>query len=121
MAPDMAPMRRAGFFARNARGLRFHNVEVTDQLGPAFVLTDVEDADFSACTTRTPPVDSPVIRMEDVDGAFVHGCRASAGTDVFLRLEGEKTAGVVLQGNDLARAGQPVSLAEDVPAGAVDE
>jgi polygalacturonase len=121
MAPDMAPMQRAGFFACNARGLRFHNVEVTDQLGPALILTDVTDVDISDCTTHTSAADAPVIRMKDVDGAFVHGCRASVGSGVFLRLEGEKTDGIVLKGNDLARAGQPVSLAEDVPAGAVDE
>jgi hypothetical protein len=54
MAPDMEPMQRAGFFACNARGLRFHNVEVTDHLGPALVLNDVEDVEISNCTTHSP-------------------------------------------------------------------
>jgi hypothetical protein len=113
MAPDMEPMQRAGFFACNARGLRFHNVEVTDHLGPALILTDVEDVEISNCTTHTPN-QAPVIRMKDVDDAFVHGCRAMAGTGTFLRVEGADTQGVVLSGNNLSRAKDATSLAQDV-------
>ena len=40
-------MQRAGFFACHARGLRLHNVEVTDHLGPAIVLTSVQDVEIS--------------------------------------------------------------------------
>jgi hypothetical protein len=121
MAPDMAPMQRAGFFVRNARGLRFHNVEVTDQLGPALVLADMADVDISDCTTHTPASDAPAIYMKDVDGAFVHGCRASAGTGTFLRLEGAKTRGIVLRSNNLTKAEKSIDLAEDVRADAVIE
>ncbi|MBN1814480.1 MAG: glycoside hydrolase family 28 protein [Anaerolineae bacterium] len=121
MAPGMAPMQRAGFFACNARGLRLHNVEVADQIGPALILTDVVDVDISDCTTPTPVADAPVIDMKDVDGAFVHGCRASAGTGTFLHLEGAKTQDIVLKGNDLAQAERAVDLAEDVHADAVIE
>jgi polygalacturonase len=119
MAPDMAPMQRAGFFACNARGLRFHNVEVTDQLGPAMILTDVVDVDIGDCATHTPAADAPVIQMRDVDGAFVHGCRAPVGTGTFLRLEGTKTRGIVLASNNLVQAKLPVDLAKDVHADAV--
>jgi polygalacturonase len=120
MAPDMAPMQRAGFFACNARGLRFHNVEVTDHLGPAITLTSVQDVDISNCATHTPNT-APVVQMKDVDGAFVHGCRAVEGTGTFLRLEGDRTREVFLSGNNLARAERPVSLADDVRAGTVME
>jgi hypothetical protein len=121
MAPDMTPMQRAGFFACNARGLRFHNVEVADQLGPALILTDVVDVDISGCTTHTPAAGASIIHMENVDGAFVHGCRAPAGTGTFLRLEGANTQGVVLKGNDLTQAKRAVDLAGDVRADAVIE
>lgn len=38
---DLEPMSRAGFIARNVRGLRLEGVEVSGQDGPPFVLTDV--------------------------------------------------------------------------------
>ncbi len=38
---DLEPMCRAGFIARNLRGLRLDHVEVSGQLGEPFVLTDV--------------------------------------------------------------------------------
>jgi len=119
MAPDVEPMQRAGFFACNVRRLRFHNVEVTDQLGPAFILTDAADVDISGCATHTPVSDAPVIHMKDVNGAFVHGCRACAGTATFLRLEGAKTQGIVLASNNLAQAERSLDLAEGVRADAV--
>lgn len=121
MTPDMEPMQRAGFFACNVRRLRFHNVEVTDQLGPALVLTDVEDVEVSDCATHTPAVNAPVIRMKDVSGAFIHGCRAAAGTGTFLHVEGKNTQGILLSSNNLAQAKRSVSLAEDARADAMIE
>jgi polygalacturonase len=120
MAPDMAPMQRAGFFVCNARRLRFHDVEIADQLGPALVLTDVADVDIGGCTARAPVADAPVVLMKNVEGAFVHGCRAPAGTDAFLRLEGARTRGIVLEGNDLTQAKRPVDWAGDVRLAAGD-
>jgi polygalacturonase len=38
---DLAPMSRAGFIARNVRGLRLEDVEISGQVGEPFVLTDV--------------------------------------------------------------------------------
>ncbi len=38
---DVEPMSRAGFIARNVRGLRFDQVEITGQVGEPFVLRDV--------------------------------------------------------------------------------
>jgi polygalacturonase len=38
---DEPPLRRAGFIARNVRGLRLEDVEVSGQQGEPFVLTDV--------------------------------------------------------------------------------
>jgi hypothetical protein len=129
MADDMEQMQRAGFFVRNARKLRLHDVEVTGQLGPALMLADSTDVDIRAFTTHTPCADaalgtrapstagavsSAVIRLSNVDGAFVHGCQASAGTEVFLQTEGETTQGIVLSGNDLSRARRPIALAENV-------
>lgn len=114
MADDMELMRRAGFFVRNARELKLHNVEIRGQLGPALILADSADVIVSASTTHTPCAGAPVIRMSNVDGAFIHGCQASSGTDTFLQVEGENTRQVVLHSNHLSRARQPLRIAGDV-------
>jgi len=114
MADNMERMQRAGFFVRNARKLRLHDVEVIGQLGPALMLADSSDIDIRACTTHTPCADAPVIHMSNVSGAFVHGCQVSAETEVFLHAEGETTQGIVLSGNNLSRARHLISLAENI-------
>jgi len=38
---DQPPMSRAGFFARNVKGLRLEGVDVSGQMGEKFLLTDV--------------------------------------------------------------------------------
>ncbi|MGC9395057.1 MAG: glycoside hydrolase family 28 protein [Anaerolineae bacterium] len=121
MAPNLEPMRRAGFWATNVRGLRFHNVTVADQLGPALMLADAADIEINGFTTPTPPPDAPVIQMRDVDGAFVHGCKATAETGVFLHIEGAQTRDIVLGGNHFKRATQPIDRTDEVPASAVEE
>jgi hypothetical protein len=80
------------------------------------MLIDVEDVEISNCTTHTPN-QAPVIHMKNVDDAFVHGCRAMAGTGKFIQIEGPDTQGIVLTGNSLSRAAEAVSLAQDVRSG----
>lgn len=120
MAPGIPPLRRAGFHAHNVRGLRLHNVEIRDQLGPAVVVSDAADVEISGGVTRTPDANAPVITLDNVAGATIHGCKAAAGTGVFLHLSGANTDDIVLSGNDLYRVEQqPVSLAKGVNMGAV--
>lgn len=119
MADGLDELCRAGIFVRNARGLRLHNVAVSGQLGPALTLADAAEVELSAIGAPTPATDAPAVQMRDVRDAFVHGCRASAGTGVFLQVEGAGSAGIVLAGNDLSRAGQPVLVAAELQQGAV--
>jgi len=119
MAPGIEPMQRGGFYAHNVHGLRFHTVTVTGQLGPALCLIDAADVEISGYATPTPLADAPVILMQNVVGAFIHGCRATAGTGTFLRVEGAETQEIALSGNSLTRAAQPVDVAGDVPPDAM--
>lgn len=43
MADDIPSMSRAGFFIRNARGMRLENVHIGGQIGPAFDIDDSVD------------------------------------------------------------------------------
>jgi polygalacturonase len=119
MADDMELMQRAGLYIRNGRRVHLHNVEVSGQAGPAFMLMDAADIDLSASTTHTPCADAPVVLMQNVDGAYVHGCQASAGTDTFLRVEGALSKEIALDGNHFVRARQAVFLTDGARPDAV--
>ncbi len=119
MADDLELMQQAGFFACRVRGLRLHNVEIAGQLGPALILSDSAEVEISATKTSTPSPEAPVIQFNNVEEAFVHGCQATAETGVFLEVAGANTKGIVLRGNNLARARQPLSVADEAPAEAI--
>jgi polygalacturonase len=118
MADDMDLMQRAGFFARNARGLRLDRVEVSGQAGAAFRVIDSAEVELNGCATRTPDLNHPIVQLDNVDHAFVHGCRADSDAPVFLQVDGERSADIVLRGNHLLCA-QPVALGPEVRSDAV--
>ncbi len=55
MAPNLEPMRRAGFWAANVRHLRLHNVTIADHLGPAMRLQNAADIEVNGFSMPTPP------------------------------------------------------------------
>jgi len=105
-------MQQAGLFVRNAHHLRLVRVEVTNQRGPAFDIADSSGIEISSCSTPLPDDGHPVIRLKNVDGAFIHACRAPSETSVFLRIEGNKTCNLTLSGSSLAPGA--VQFGEDV-------
>jgi polygalacturonase len=118
MADDMELMQRAGFFVRHVRGLRLHHVEISGQRGAAFRVIDSSDVELSGCATRTPDLNHPIVQLDNVDHVFVHGCRALPDASVFLLVDGERSADIVLRSNHLS-CPQPVALGADVRSDAV--
>jgi polygalacturonase len=119
MADGLSPMSRDGMFVRYAKGLRLDRVRIEDARGTAFTIRDSESVEIRACGTATPAPGSEVIGLAGVRGAFIQGCRTAAGTDTFISVQGETTAGIVLASNDLSGARTAVRLARDVAPGAV--
>jgi len=62
----------------------------------------------------------PVVQLVDSRDVIISGSKCPEGTDVFLNVQGGKTSGIHLVGNDLSKAKTGVVAGEDVPAGAVD-
>jgi hypothetical protein len=109
MADDLDLMQRAGIFARNARGLRLHNLEVTGQLGPALTVEDAADVEISAA--RAPPAGAAVLLRNR--RAFVPA--AGRARQRALRSKASEP-GTVLRGNSLAERVSR-SGGDDVPLG----
>lgn len=101
-----------GFNLRHVRNVHFDNVEVTCQNVPLAVKdsVNVEVRRFNAAGS-TPEI--PVIEVERVREAWVHGCTAAPGTGVFL---GEVGSGndVLMEHNRLTHARRERAA---VPAG----
>lgn len=113
-----------GFFCRHVNGLKLSNVQVQlrkDDARHALVLDDVEDAVIDGFDAPVCPGGSPTIRLSQTKDVLIRGCRPGTGTDVFLEVQGAKSEGVVLAGNDLRGAGKVVQIGADVVKAAVLE
>jgi hypothetical protein len=112
---------QTGLWMSQATDVEFHNCQVNTEEGPALYIKDAKNVDIAGFKSKSPHADTPVIDLRDVKNAFIRGCSAVAGTDVFLRVRGPETADVLLGENLLRRAGEPIDLGDDLPVGAVAE
>ncbi|MHC4807045.1 MAG: glycoside hydrolase family 28 protein, partial [Planctomycetota bacterium] len=113
-----------GFYCRHVKGLKLLNVQLQLAKGDgrhALVLEDVEDALIDGLDAPCSPGAGSILRLTDVKGVFIRGCRPRAGTDVFLKLQGAQSENVVLAGNDLSDVRKVVERAPDVPETALSE
>ncbi|MBN2271335.1 MAG: hypothetical protein JXN61_12015, partial [Sedimentisphaerales bacterium] len=113
-----------GFFCRHVKGLKLDNVEVRlakEDKRHALVLDDVALARIDMFDAPAVPGGSATIRLSETEGVFIHDCTPKKGTDVFLQVEGAKSAGIVLVGNDLRGASRAVQTGENVANTAVSD
>ena len=94
----------AGFVCDSVAGLDLHNVQLNVDKGPAFDLRNSKNLELSGIKTTKPHGQDPVVRLENIKAAFIHGCSAFPGTGSFLEIAGERTTGIVLIGNHLSAA-----------------
>jgi len=107
-----------GLYCRRVKGLKLLNVQL--QLAAAdkrhaLVAEDVESISIDDLDAQYSPDAGAIIRLTDVKGALIRGCRPRTGTDTFLKLQGAGSEGVVLVSNDLSRASKVADTAPDVP------
>ena len=113
-----------GFYCRHVKGLKLRNVQLQLAKGDkrhALVLEDVDDALIDGLNAAYSAGASSTVRLSGVKDVLIRGCRPKTGTDVFLRLEGSGSEGVMLVGNDLSGAVKAVERASDVPEKALFE
>lgn len=111
-----------GFYCRHVSDLRLRNVEFkigADEARPAIVCDHVKNLDLDGIRGAPISGSEPVIKLIQTKQAFIRGCCAPAGTKVFLEVQGGETESIVLNGNNLVAAEQPIHASTDVPAIAV--
>jgi hypothetical protein len=111
----------SGLYVRHANRIRLCNlrlkVEAPDAR-PAVARDDAHDLDISGLRPRPPKPDRSSLCMGAGD-VFVHGSKAPQDTQTFLQVSGASSTGIVLSGNDLSRAAQPVVFKDGAVAASV--
>jgi hypothetical protein len=103
-----------GLYVRHAKGIVCRDIrfEVEGQdMRSAVLCDDVEDLEITGL--RAPVLGSePLIRLVHTRDALISGCRPTGQIATFLRVEGERSAGIGVTGNDLRGTGQTVATAD---------
>jgi polygalacturonase len=119
MAPGLEKFTRAGFFARNVDHLTLHNVDISDQLGPAVTIDNAKSLTLTEVSARTLSETSPLFHLNNTQGAYLRGCSVPAGATSAVQLTGASTRDVRLGDNDFITAHQPIDRGADLSADAV--
>jgi hypothetical protein len=111
-----------GLFCRHVRSLRLRNVQVSCLAHDkrfSLVCEDVSDLEVSGWEANAGGPVPAMVSLRNVRNGWIHGCRAAAGTGIFVHVEGELTDNIRLSANDLSQAAKPVATAANVPPGTV--
>ena len=83
------------------------------------VAEDVSDLDVFSLRAPLSANADALVRLVDVRGALLHGCRLATESGTFLTVAGARSNRIALRGNDLRTAGQAVSASAEVAPDAV--
>src|SRR5262249_45212773 len=103
-----------GITIKDAKNVRLDGVRVDTATGPAVTAELTENLSLFGVSTHAPHPDTPVIELTNLKQAYVHGCLTAPGTDVFLRVKGPSSQGIVVEGNDLLGAKNPMVTSPDL-------
>lgn len=111
-----------GLYARNVRGITLNNIRfqvATPDLRPAVILDNVEDVAFNAFSVQGNAEAESVLRFIDSKQALLTASRVLTPSSVFLQLEGESNAGIIIEGGDLSKAASVVAFKNGATESAV--
>lgn len=101
---DVTASTEVGLVCDSTASIELQNVQINTTKGPAFIFTNCKNIELNGIKATNPLTDEPVVRMKNVQDAFIYGCRALPGTGNFLELNGRTTRGIHLVANHLSDA-----------------
>jgi hypothetical protein len=109
-------------YCRHVDGLTLTNIQL--QLAGAdkrhaVVLDDVKNATLDGLAVVYSSGAASSLCLTDVRDVLIRGCRPPAGMDVFAKLQGPRTEGVTLMGNDFRAVKKVIEADDGVPPTAV--
>lgn len=119
---DLKGTGRKGLVCDTANDLELHDVRIDASEGAAYTFTNSRRLLLDNLAVTSPPAAGvPVVSLTDVTDAVLTESRAVAGTEIFLKVDGAKSAGIDATGSNLAAAKQPVVTTAAVASGAVTQ
>jgi hypothetical protein len=113
-----------GLYCRHVDGLKLANVQLqvagADQRH-ALVLEDVQNASLDGIDAAWSSGSASSLHLANSRDVLVRGCRPATGMDIFLTVQGPRSAGVTLTGNDFRGVKTVIAMKTDVPVPAVAE
>jgi polygalacturonase len=112
----------SGLYVRHANRIRLSNLRLQAEAPdarPAVVCDDVHDLDILGLRATAPAEGQSVVALHESSDVFVHGSKAPKGTQTFVQVSGASSTGIVLLGNDLSHAAQPVIFKDGAVAASV--
>jgi hypothetical protein len=111
-----------GLFCRHVENLRLERVDLgfdKQDHRPSIVCQDVTDLSIVDLRTESTPSTQALVRLEQVRGALIRGCRLPGKVATFLRVEGTESRDITVVSNDLRAAAEIVAIGEGAEEKAV--
>jgi hypothetical protein len=111
-----------GLFCRHVENLRIDNMQLRLEPGekrPALIFDNSKELDISGLDAESTPETSAVMRLKNVDGAFIHDCRPEKIDIPFIHIVGEKTKDITVMNNDFSGVKRIFEKDKDVEKTAV--
>ncbi len=105
---------KTGFTIKSAKRIEFHNVEVNTELGPVIKAENVSNIIVNGVKSFKPLAGTAIVDFTNVKDAFLYNSFPAVGTDVFLKVKGDKSAGITLNGNNFNNVKTPVEKDKSV-------
>lgn len=99
---------KTGFNIKEARRIEFHNVQVNTEMGASIKAENVKTLEVDGVKSFKPHSNVPILDFTNVEDAFVYDAFPAQGTDVYLRLKGDKTKNITLDGNNFKNVKTPL-------------
>jgi len=103
-----------GLVIRNADHVTLRGLRIRTTAGPAVRAENARDLRLFDVGTPEPHAGTAAVEFVNVTHAFLQGCYAPEGSEVFLSVRGRDTRTIILGENDLWGARSPVLLGGDV-------
>jgi hypothetical protein len=111
-----------GIYARNVRGLTLSNVRFElnkPDLRPACVFDNVADSTVSGLSAQGSQQADSLLNFKRSRDVLLTAARVLSPVRTFLKVVGTANSGIIIDGGDLSKVAQPLSLSDGATAKAV--
>jgi hypothetical protein len=118
----LGPMPAYGFYARNVQGLTLQNIRfqvATPDLRPALILDHVRDVAINGLNVECNQSAESALRFISSKDVLLTASRLLTPANVFLQLEGAGNEHITLDGGDVSKATQALTLKDNASEAAI--